>query len=83
MNTRRTFLAEGSRDSKPLRAATARVKVPTDSHLANFLKCLRTRRTSRAGVDEGFQHAFAGCTAAMSLETVRKFRFDAQEMEIV
>ncbi len=76
-------LAEGSRDPKRLMAGAALEKIPCDSHMANFLKCVRSRQTPRAGVDQGFQHAIAGCMAGMSLETGRKVRFDTQKMEIL
>jgi predicted dehydrogenase len=55
----------------------------TTAHIANFLKCVRSRETPRASVDAGFHHAVAGCMAAVSLETGRRVRFDPVKLEIV
>lgn len=53
-----------------------------ESHMANFLRCVRSRQTPRASVDAGFSHAVAGCMAATSLETGRRVRFDPVKMEL-
>jgi len=53
-----------------------------ESHMANFLRCIRTRATPRASVEAGLSHAVAGCMAAMSLETGRRVRFDPAKMEM-
>jgi predicted dehydrogenase len=55
----------------------------TTAHIANFLKCVRTRETPHASVDAGFAHSVAGCMAAVSLETGRRVRFDPAKLEIV
>ena len=74
---------EGSRDPHRLTAETAIEKVPVESHMANFLRCMRTRQTPRASVDNGFQHAVAGCMAAVSLDTGRRVSFDREKLELV
>jgi predicted dehydrogenase len=74
---------EGSRDPRRLMAETAIEKVPVESHMANFLRCVRSRQTPRASVDNGFQHAVAGCMAAVSLETGRRVSFDREKLELV
>ena len=35
-------------------------KVPVESHMANFLRCVRSRQTPRADIQAGFSHATAG-----------------------
>ena len=58
-------------------------KLPVESHMANFLRCVRSRQSPRANVDAGFQHAVAGCMAAVSLETGRRVGFDREKLELV
>lgn len=54
-----------------------------NSHMANFLECVRSRGTPRASVDDGFAHAVAGIMSAEALKQGRRMRFDAQRLEIV
>ena len=74
---------EGSRDPHRILQPMELEKVPVESHMANFLRCVRTRETPRASVDNGFQHAVAGCMAGISLETGRGVSFDREKLEIV
>jgi len=74
---------EGSLDPQRLRAPIDLERVPVESHMANFLRCVRTRETPRASVDNGFQHAVAGCMAAVSLETGRRVAFDREKLELL
>jgi predicted dehydrogenase len=74
---------DGSRDPGRVMAPIALERVPVDSHMANFLRCVRSRQTPRASVDNGFQHAVAGCMAAVSLETGRRVAFDRDKLELV
>ncbi|HXK04636.1 MAG TPA: Gfo/Idh/MocA family oxidoreductase [Verrucomicrobiae bacterium] len=74
---------EGSRDPNRVKDTIAIERTPVESHMANFLRCVRSRQTPRASVDNGFQHAVAGCMAAVSLETGRRVRFDADKLELV
>jgi predicted dehydrogenase len=55
---------------------------PVESHMANFLRCVRSRQTPRACVEAGFRHAVAGIMAAESLHTGRVVRFDAERLEL-
>jgi len=55
---------------------------PVESHMANFLRCVRSRQTPRASVDAGFRHAVAGCMAAEALHSGRVVRFDAERLEM-
>jgi predicted dehydrogenase len=74
---------EGSRDPARITETMKIERVPVESHMANFLRCVRSRETPRASVDAGFQHAIAGCMAAVSLETGRRVRFDRDKLELV
>lgn len=73
----------GSRDPNRIAAPIDLEKAPVESHMANFLRCVRTRETPRASVDNGFQHAVAGCMASVSLETGRRVGFDRDKLELV
>ncbi len=74
---------EGSRDPNRILEPINIERVPVESHMANFLRCVRSRQTPRASVDAGFQHAVAGCMAALSLETGRRVSFDRDKLELV
>jgi predicted dehydrogenase len=74
---------DGSREPDRVKDALAIERAPVESHMANFLRCVRSRETPRASVDNGFQHAMAGCMAAVSLETGQRVRFDAEKLELV
>lgn len=54
-----------------------------NSHMANFIECIRGRRQPRADIQAGFSHAVAGCMAALARDTGRNVRFDPQRLEIV
>jgi len=58
-------------------------KQPVDSHLENFLRCVRTRETPRADIQAGFSHAVADCMAAAALDKGRRVGFDAQRLEML
>ena len=79
-----TFEMSGdvSRDPNRLEGATTIEKIEVDSHMANFLKCMRTRQQPRATVEAGYSHAVAGCMAATALETGRRVGYDPARMEL-
>jgi len=58
-------------------------KLSVDSHLENFLRCVRTRETPRADIQAGFSHAVADCMAAAALESGRRIGFDPQRLEML
>ena len=55
----------------------------TNSHMHNFLECVRSRQAPRADVQAGFSHAVAGAMSAEAYRLGRKVRFDPQKLEIV
>jgi predicted dehydrogenase len=56
--------------------------VPVESHMANFLRCVRSRQTPRADIQAGFSHAVADCMAVAAYETGKRIGFDAQKLEL-
>lgn len=56
---------------------------PVNSHMENFLECVRTRATPRADIQAGFSHAVACCMAGLALDHGRKARFDRERLEII
>ena len=56
--------------------------IPVESHMANFLRCVRSRQTPRADIQAGFSHAVADCMAVAAYETGKRIGFDAQKLEI-
>jgi len=73
---------EGSRDPNRLEGSAPVEKIVVDSHMANFLKCVRSRKQPRATVEAGYSHAVAGCMAAVALETGRRVGYDPVRMEL-
>jgi predicted dehydrogenase len=55
---------------------------PGEDHMANWLKCLRTRERPNADIQFGHQHAVAGIMAAAALETGRRQKYDPQKREV-
>jgi predicted dehydrogenase len=80
---RHRISGDGSRDPDRILQVVDGEKPQVESHMANFLRCVRTRETPRASVDNGFQHAVAGCMAAVSLETGRRVGFDRRTLELL
>ncbi len=78
-----TISGEGSTDPNRVAAQKAIEPVTGESHMANFLRCIRTRGTPRADVQAGFSHAVAGTMAAAALETGRRVGFDPAKLEFV
>jgi predicted dehydrogenase len=58
-------------------------KIPVESHLENFLRCVRSRATPRADIQAGFSHAVADCMAAAALERGQRVGFDPQRLEML
>lgn len=58
-------------------------KPATESHMLNFLRCVRSRATPRADIQAGFSHSVAGCMAAEALRTGRRVAFDAAKLELL
>lgn len=81
--TKGTLDAEGQKARIGQESVAVERAPDVESHMANFLRCVRSRGTPRASVEAGFAHAVAGCMAATSLETGRRVRYDAARMEIV
>jgi predicted dehydrogenase len=57
-------------------------KETTNSHMHNFLECIRSRQTPRADVQAGFSHAVAGIMASEALAKGRRMGFDRERLEI-
>lgn len=75
---------DGSRDpDRVMQAYTLPLPPEVESHMANFLRCMRTRATPRASVEAGYSHAVATCMAAVSLATGRRVGYDTAKRELV
>lgn len=73
---------EGSRDPNRLTEAKPVERVQTDSHMANFLKCVRSRQQPRATVEAGFSHAVPVCMASIALDEGRRVTFNREKLEL-
>jgi len=75
---------EGSHDPNRV-PQPYQLTIPSDieSHMANFLRCVRNRSTPRASVEAGYAHAVATCMAAVSLRTGRRTGYDPVKREMI
>lgn len=74
---------DGSRDpDRVMEPYTLPLPPQVESHMANFLRCVRTRGTPRASVEAGYSHAVATCMAAVSLQTGRRVGYDPGRREL-
>jgi predicted dehydrogenase len=73
---------EGSKMKDKIQSEIKLQPETTDSHMHNFLECIRSRQTPRADVQAGFSHAVAGIMSAEALAKGRRMRFDPVKLEI-
>jgi predicted dehydrogenase len=78
-----SYSGQGSRQPTKLGDGLKVERVPVDSHMANWLKCLRSRATPRADIQAGFSHAVAGIMATAAMEQGRRVRFDPARLELL
>lgn len=72
--------------TKPAAAAPEGEKIkaePNESHMGNWLTCVRSRQQPNADIQYGHQHAIATILAAEALYSGRKLRWDAGKQQIV
>lgn len=73
----------GSRDPGRI---TEEIKIEPEqgieSHVHNWLKCIRTRTEPRANVQAGFSHAVAGIVSSEALRLQRRVKFNSQTLEM-
>lgn len=55
---------------------------PSESHMGNWLECIRTRRRPNADIQYGHQHAIATIMAAAALHTGRRQKYDRAKREV-
>lgn len=80
---KRLITGEGSSMPDKVREEIKIAPETTDSHMHNFLECVRSRQTPRADVQAGFSHAVAGIMASEALAKGRRMRFDPVKLEIL
>lgn len=78
-----TLSPEGSKDPQRLQGEIKLEPVKVNTHLENFLECVRSRQTPRADIQCGFSHAVAGIMSSEALRLGRKTTFDTGRLEIV
>ena len=78
-----TFTGAGSRMPDRLQGEVKVEPETTNSHMQNFLECIRSRGKPRADYQAGFSHAVALLLSAEALQHGRRMRFDAAKLEIV
>jgi predicted dehydrogenase len=74
---------EGSKMKDKIKGEIEITPETTDSHMQNFLECIRSRQTPRADVQAGFSHAVADIMSAEALARGRRMRFDPAKLEIL
>ncbi|MBI3682954.1 MAG: Gfo/Idh/MocA family oxidoreductase [Acidobacteria bacterium] len=72
----------GSKESDRIEREIEIKPEAVESHMANFLRSMRSRQKPRACIDAGFSHAVAGCMAAEALRTGRRVTFNDETCEM-
>lgn len=79
-----TYSGQGSRQpDRLMQEAKVEPVAGVESHMANWLRCIRTRATPRADIQAGFSHAVAGIMATAAMEENRRVRFDAAKLQLL
>jgi hypothetical protein len=66
----------------PAISKTGNFETATDSHIQNFLECVRTRKQPNATIEKGFQAALVIHLANLSLQTGRRIKWNALTLKI-
>jgi predicted dehydrogenase len=78
-----TITGAGSRDSQRIPVEIRVLPEPDiESHIHNWVRCVRSRKEPRAPVQAGFSHAVAGILASEALRKQRRITFDARSLEM-
>lgn len=84
LDCERWILSGDGSEMKDKIAAESKIQpVAANSHLHNFLECVRSRQKPRADAQAGFSHAVADIMSATALATGRRVRFDAARLELI
>ena len=78
-----TISGAGSKMADKLGEPRVIEPVAANTHMQNFLECVRSRGTPRSNYQAGFSHAVAGIMAETALAEGRRVRFDRERLEIV
>lgn len=76
-----TVSGEGGVGIKKMPARQIKAE-PNESHMGNWLDCIRSRQRPNADIEFGHQHAVATIMAAAAFETGRKQLYDAAKREM-
>ena len=78
-----TYSATGAIKASELpKEATPVPAVDTPDHFLNWLQCLRTRETTNAPIEAGYQHCVPALMAKLAMDTGRRQIYDAEKREI-
>jgi len=76
------YSGDGGEEGKQI-AAGKLESVPDESHMANWLDCMRSRQRPNADIEFGHQHSVATIMAANALETGQRMRYDRDQRKIL
>jgi len=79
----KTISGKGSKAPNRIREEIPLDKPEVNSHMANFIECIRSRKNPRADIQAGFSHAVADIMAATALDERREVRFDRDRLEVI
>jgi len=84
MNMQPNLLADRElKGEAAVASATTGSDPMTGAHMLNWLECLRSRKTTNAPVEAGYQHAIACIMANAAARTGMKTTFDAKTQEVM
>jgi predicted dehydrogenase len=79
---RPTFSGSGAFETDLAEDEEPVTPVPMPDHFSNWLQCVRTRETTHAPIDAGYQHAVAVIMAMRAFDTGQRQIYDVQRREI-
>lgn len=80
--TKWTLSGDGGAGDQKIAAETRIQPEENESHMGNWLKCLRTRQRPNADIQHGHEHSVATIMAARALHTGRRQMYDADNRRI-
>jgi predicted dehydrogenase len=77
-----TLSGQGGKGAQVIKKTTELEDAANESHMGNWLNCLRSRQRPNADIAFGHQHSAATIMAARALETGRRQKYDAENRRI-
>jgi hypothetical protein len=58
-------------------------RLPDQSHMKNWLECIRSRKAPIADIEAGYRHSVACCMAAEAYFSGKRMTYNEKTMELI